>query len=597
MSKKKKRRHSKENKNIKLMPVYIVSAVVPLIVYMKRIKLEGILYTTWKGYEEYGDFFSYYKAVGIMVIALVSVLLIINRVKKYPIEMRRYTDFIPAAIYMLCIIISTFLSEYFQVALYGYNERYEGGLVLISYLVICFYTAYFIESEEEIKRVVVFLGISCSIIGLIGLFQYFGMDLFQTEVGIKLIFPPKYYQYADNLKFSFNGNIISSTLYNPNYVGSYSAMLLFISIGTYYTAKKIWVRIVVGLFFCGSAFVLWVGSMSRAGLLGGSVGSFIFLILQLQNIIRNWKYSMPLGVYFLSIYLILNGFSGGRVITEFDRINPVMEEQRIEERKEILYIDEIKTEANSVIVGTTTETLKIEKSDGDINFSDEQGLTLETEYKDNIYYFDGESYAKYKFRILENNYFALYISKYIIKLRYVDNQFKFVTVTGEEIDIKNAEILSILKGREAFASGRGFLWSRTFPMLKNIIIKGYGPDTYTIYFPQWDLAGKINGLNDPNRIVDTPHNWYLQVAVDTGVISLIALIIFIFLYLYRTLTIYFKTEQRHELVFQSALFASVISYCIAGFFNDSVVSVAPVFWVLLGLGIALNRIKYNQIGN
>jgi len=48
-------------------------------------------------------------------------------------------------------------------------------------------------------------------------------------------------------------------------------------------------------------------------------------------------------------------------------------------------------------------------------------------------------------------------------------------------------------------------------------------------------------------------------------------------------------------VLQSAIFSAIISYCMAGFFNDSVVSVAPVFWVLLGLGIAMNKSAYKKV--
>ena len=36
------------------------------------------------------------------------------------------------------------------------------------------------------------------------------------------------------------------------------------------------------------------------------------------------------------------------------------------------------------------------------------------------------------------------------------------------------------------------------------------------------------------------------------------------------------------------MFAAVVGYLGAGIFNDSVVSVAPIFWILLGCGIAVN---------
>nr|WP_320046092.1 hypothetical protein [uncultured Ilyobacter sp.] len=41
--------------------------------------------------------------------------------------------------------------------------------------------------------------------------------------------------------------------------------------------------------------------------------------------------------------------------------------------------------------------------------------------------------------------------------------------------------------------------------------------------------------------------------------------------------------------FSICIFMSVFSYFITCFFNDSVVSVAPLFWTLLAVGISLNE--------
>ena len=38
-------------------------------------------------------------------------------------------------------------------------------------------------------------------------------------------------------------------------------------------------------------------------------------------------------------------------------------------------------------------------------------------------------------------------------------------------------------------------------------------------------------------------------------------------------------------------FLSIAGYLTAGIFNDSVISVAPVFWIVFGVGLALNHIN------
>jgi hypothetical protein len=41
----------------------------------------------------------------------------------------------------------------------------------------------------------------------------------------------------------------------------------------------------------------------------------------------------------------------------------------------------------------------------------------------------------------------------------------------------------------------------------------------------------------------------------------------------------------------------VVGYLFAGIFNDSVVSVAPVFWIVLGVGVALNFMNRETLHN
>jgi O-antigen ligase len=135
-------------------------------------------------------------------------------------------------------------------------------------------------------------------------------------------------------------------------------------------------------------------------------------------------------------------------------------------------------------------------------------------------------------------------------------------------------------------------------MLKDTIIKGYGADTYALYFPQNDFAGKLAGLYATNIVVDKPHNMYLQMGVNTGVISLLAFIFLIMVYLVSSVRLYFKTyPDTFTKLMGMCIFISVLGYCLAGIFNDSTVSVAPVFWTMLGMGIAINHSIKNTIQN
>ena len=143
------------------------------------------------------------------------------------------------------------------------------------------------------------------------------------------------------------------------------------------------------------------------------------------------------------------------------------------------------------------------------------------------------------------------------------------------------------------ASKRGYIWSRTTPLLGNTLFTGYGPDTFALFFPQHDVIGKIKYFNSPAILVDKAHNFYLQIWTNTGFISLLALIILFLIYLSRNIFYFFNINFSN---FYSqigiAFLGATLAYFTAALFNDSVISVAPVFWTILGLGVAIELKRY-----
>jgi putative inorganic carbon (HCO3(-)) transporter len=71
--------------------------------------------------------------------------------------------------------------------------------------------------------------------------------------------------------------------------------------------------------------------------------------------------------------------------------------------------------------------------------------------------------------------------------------------------------------------------------------------------------------------IDKAHNEYLNIAVSAGIPSLIAYLTLVFVVL--------KNSVSKE---KNLLLAVIIAYLVQAFFNISVVSVAFLFWILLG---------------
>ena len=96
-------------------------------------------------------------------------------------------------------------------------------------------------------------------------------------------------------------------------------------------------------------------------------------------------------------------------------------------------------------------------------------------------------------------------------------------------------------------------------------------------------------------MVDKPHNLYIQIAQSSGIGSLIAFLSIISLYIIDFIKQNIKTKHQEKDInygFELGIFVAIIGYLVAGIFNDSAVSVAPIFWLLLGTGI--NLLKRNE---
>ena len=70
----------------------------------------------------------------------------------------------------------------------------------------------------------------------------------------------------------------------------------------------------------------------------------------------------------------------------------------------------------------------------------------------------------------------------------------------------------------------------------------------------------------------------------------LALLVFLFWYLVQSVRIYRRVDLHESISWVGfGLFAAVLVYMFAGIVNDSNVCTAPVFWGMLGLGLAVNR--------
>jgi len=565
-----------------------------LITFGKEVSLYEIEALHWKGGTKGLDFFSYYKYIIFSVSAFVSVFILIILKFRRRITLKETKYYIPLAVYIVFVLASYLLSDYFLISYRGFIEQFQGVWVMISYGFMIFALYNYVDNKNQVKLILGAFIFSASLVGILGISQYFGFDFFKTNLGRLLILPESLHYMAENLKFTFSNYTIYATMYNTNFVGSFAALLVPVGIFLYLYSKKVGYKVLSFIFALVMLFV-WIGCNSRAGYLGLTFGIVLMVVLYRKKLKKDIKKIVILLVAFAVMVGYMNYVSDGRVLRQFTRLNPIKEGDRLEEIQETrVRFEDVKFEGNSVAVVTNYESIKAQISeDKELLFYNLDGEKLKVDVDDegNITFEDGK-YEEFSAKLEnEKNRFIIEAYGKSMAIYFTDQGFMMAGSSGVIKKTEYPPYLSIFDGRERFASSRGYIWSRSIPMLKDTVLVGHGPDTYALEFPQHDYVGKLNSFSSHRMIVDKPHNMYLQIGINTGVVSLLGLLALYLMYFIDSMKLYFKRDINSFLEYVGVgAFVGVMSYLAAGMFNDQIISVAPLFYSMVGLGLAVNRL-------
>ena len=147
------------------------------------------------------------------------------------------------------------------------------------------------------------------------------------------------------------------------------------------------------------------------------------------------------------------------------------------------------------------------------------------------------------------------------------------TIISDVYRTKN-ETINITKGNfdDNYGTGRLYVWKRTIKVVPKYIIHGVGVDNFSNII---DGNAIIRGV-DHHFKYDKAHNEYLQILVTMGIFSLISYLCLHFLIIKEGLKNAFKNKEIY-------LILPVIGYLVQAQFNISVIEVAPLFYIALGL--------------
>lgn len=595
----KKRRHGSKKGGVKrplpkwiwVMPFLLGAGIVPTIVRGKAVSLYEKALDLWPSVQGIAiDFFSYQKAVFLIFASIAALMLLITKKYKEGFSDYKYNLYvIPILAYSFLIILSTILSKYPKTSLNGFPDRYEGLIVLLGYVLLFLAATFSLDKEERIRTVLWCIFIPSFIVTGIGILQFFHLDPYRTDFVKRLILNATMYAEKESLSFNFSPGAVYTTLFNPNYVGSYCALLIPALIGFLIYEKEIRNKIIlaVGVVF---GLINIYGSRSTAGLMGLLVCAAFTALILIASCLKNRPKAiiavLTAAVIFAGAFLYVN-------FTDYKGLG-VIPDLKVTDIKDMpWYINDLTISGNKIVIKMNSSTLEVQNNMGKLEFFDGEGRQLKSEFNDSIYKIDDPRYSDMSFEIADTNLMLTVYPKkssFFIVIMDTNGFYDVLGSLGKPAPVDRPDVW-FFKGYERLGSGRGYIWGRSIPVLfKERPLFGSGPDTFAYVFPQNDVIGKMNASFQNNTVlVDKPHNMYMQAGINTGLLSMIALLSLFIAYIVQSLRLYWRISFNDRLtILGLALTGGSIGYMITGLFNDSDISVAPMFWVLFGCSVALN---------
>ena len=562
--------------------IYIIAAFLPLVYCFHIEAIDFSKYPWFPNQDYWIDLFLYGKSWVIRASAVVmSASLLVTNIK----NRKRTVSFESCCVLIIGVflMLSAVFSGFSEQTLKGSIEQYESVYVLLSYLVIGVFCCSYVKKEKSCKSIRNALLIGLMLSCVIGLFQILQNDLWETDLGKRLLIPETFATLRENLRFSedyMGWKRVYMALYNPTYAGIYLVMLLPLL----FFGKNKWMKLLlipVGLCL--------IGTMSKTAVA-------VAVVLVLLNVwMRSEKEAVNkflnkkifagtvIAVTIIAGVLIMQ--NGNGVLNQGKRLQKVetQEDQiKVIYKGNALYLSEFPKDAGvtyKIVDEDGNEPMLLwvpergEMDSQDPRFSDLHFKVYSKDERGYIYF----RYADVIFRFTDE----LGTGKY-----------EYISINGKPDELELAK--TFINVGDSLLNGRGYIWNRVIPMIAEKPILGTGPDTFLQVFPQDDYVARANlGYGFFTEILTNAHSFYLQIALQNGLIVLICFMGLMAVYLKKSWKMYVHKDSYDEMDrMGAACFLGTIGYLLCGLVFASSVCTTPIFAVLVGTGIGIQKINH-----
>ncbi len=594
------KRTKKFDFNLGLIPVLLIFGIVPLITYTYTYP-EAIFsgYAWFKQGTFAIDYFLHTKSVwisvigGVMLFETVFCVFKLNKEDKLKLLKRMW----PMAVYFLCVIFSTIFALNKSYAVKGGFDQCEPMLVLMTYSITTLYVMFFVKEEKDFRYILYAIFFCGFVMAIISFLQYKGYNIFTADWMRYFIMNAQQREVLNDVGVA---NYPYATFGNTNYIGPYVCTVLPIVVTSFFLKSSKKILKILSLVSAASLFFLLIASNSKTGLAIFVAMIFVTLVFRGKEVFKR--------IYIVAPIIV----AGIVLIVLYDRSKDYYYASNT---KRFLFPQ--RREYTLTGIDTTGDYVKVFYKEKELTFAFdtssqivsaeayENGAPLQFGGSGNRTYVilsDGEQLPINVYKNSENDLgMDIHISDRTWDFNYdmLTQNYTYINVHGNKDECIVWD--NVLKGYEKLATSRGIIWGTTIPMLRKYILVGAGPDNFPVALGRngTDYVLKHN-LGDIGIIYTRPHNYFLQMGVNTGVLSMIVTIVFFVMYLVDGFKLYFwkKLDSNYKILGFGCMIG-VIGFLGCGLANDSLPCSSPIFWCILGLGMAANRMireKQKEIG-
>jgi len=312
-------------KDIIVVIIALLLCLIPLAVKLIVIDKNSMIAGFFSGGQQLAnvfgqvDAFSLIKVYMLYIFAIVLALLFSIAVRRQSIVID--TDYVVLICFAfgIWILVTAYLSMNPAVAFFGVRDRFEGAFAFCAYIIIMTVARYTINANWHIHMLMIAILTGGTIIAIIAIMQFFGINILAVPYISEFISGSVFKDVAiiQATKGSAYG-----TLYNPNYLSGYMAMILFVPITYYLFTNRSWIRYVMLIL----SVLCWMGllsSKSSSGFVAAGIGMLIVILIKLfinRFNRQSWKQISILILCFIIAFIGMNVASDGVMWGEYTSI-------------------------------------------------------------------------------------------------------------------------------------------------------------------------------------------------------------------------------------------------------------------------------------